>query len=78
VGCDECGGTGYKGRTGIHELLVGTHELRSLIYHKADLDSLRNQALRDGMRTLKQDGISKIFMGLSDYKQLLRVVAEQR
>jgi type II secretory ATPase GspE/PulE/Tfp pilus assembly ATPase PilB-like protein len=76
VGCDECGGTGYKGRTGIHELLVGTHELRSLIYNKADLDSLRNQALRDGMRTLKQDGINKIFMGLSDYKQLLRVVAE--
>ncbi len=76
VGCDECGGTGYKGRTGIHELLVGTHELRSLIYNKADLDTLRAQALRDGMRTLKQDGINKIFMGLSDYKQLLGVVAE--
>jgi type II secretory ATPase GspE/PulE/Tfp pilus assembly ATPase PilB-like protein len=76
VGCDECGGTGYKGRTGIHELLTGTHELRSLIYNKADLDSLRQQALADGMRTLKQDGINKIFMGLSDYKQLLRVVAE--
>jgi type II secretory ATPase GspE/PulE/Tfp pilus assembly ATPase PilB-like protein len=76
VGCDDCGGTGYKGRTGIHELLTGTHELRSLIYNKADLDELRKQALRDGMRTLKQDGINKIFMGLSDYKQLLRVVAE--
>lgn len=76
VGCDECGGTGYKGRTGIHELLTGTHELRSLIYNKADLDDLRKQALADGMRTLKQDGINKIFMGLSDYKQLLRVVAE--
>jgi type II secretory ATPase GspE/PulE/Tfp pilus assembly ATPase PilB-like protein len=76
LGCDECGGTGYKGRTGIHELLVGTHKLRNLIYNKADLDTLRDQALRDGMRTLKQDGINKIFMGLSDYKQLLRVVAE--
>ncbi|MDT8429130.1 MAG: GspE/PulE family protein [Pseudomonadales bacterium] len=76
VGCEECGGTGYKGRTGIHELLKGTHELRSLIYNKADLDTLRAQALKDGMRTLKQDGILKIFMGLSDYKQLLRVVAE--
>ena len=76
VGCDDCGGTGYKGRTGIHELLTGTHELRSMIYNKADLDDLRKQALRDGMRTLKQDGINKIFMGLSDYKQLLRVVAE--
>ncbi len=76
VGCAECGETGYKGRTGIHELLVGTHELRSLIYNKADLGALRTQALKDGMRTLKQDGILKIFMGLSDYKQLLRVVAE--
>ncbi|MEK7259485.1 MAG: GspE/PulE family protein [Pseudomonadota bacterium] len=76
VGCEECGGTGYKGRTGIHELLVGTHELRKMIYNKADLDSMRLQALKDGMRTLKQDGINKIFMGLSDYKQLLGVVAE--
>ncbi|MES3008634.1 MAG: GspE/PulE family protein [Pseudomonadota bacterium] len=76
VGCDECGGTGYKGRTGIHELLVGTHELRKMIYNKADLDAMRQQALKDGMRTLKQDGINKIFMGLSDYKQLLGVVAE--
>lgn len=76
VGCDECGGTGYKGRTGIHELLVGTHEQRSLIYNKADMDTLRAQTLRDGMRTLKQDGINKVFMGLSDYKHLLGVVAE--
>ncbi|OGT71059.1 MAG: hypothetical protein A3H44_12255 [Gammaproteobacteria bacterium RIFCSPLOWO2_02_FULL_57_10] len=76
VGCEECGGTGYKGRTGIHELLTGTHELRKMIYNKADLDAMRQQALKDGMRTLKQDGISKIFMGLSDYKQLLGVVAE--
>jgi type II secretory ATPase GspE/PulE/Tfp pilus assembly ATPase PilB-like protein len=76
VGCEECGGTGYKGRTGIHELLVGTHELRKMIYNKADLDTMRQQALKDGMRTLKQDAINKIFMGLSDYKQLLGVVAE--
>lgn len=76
VGCDECGDTGYKGRTGIHELLAGTLELRKLIYDKASLEALRNQALADGMRTLKQDAISKIFMGLSDYKQLLRVVSE--
>ncbi len=76
VGCDECGGTGYKGRTGIHELLVGTRELQSMIYKKAELDELRAQALKDGMRTMKQDGIYKIFTGYSDYKQLLRVVAE--
>jgi len=76
VGCDGCGDTGYKGRTGIHELLVGTQPLRSLIYNKASLDALRQQAIKDGMRTLKQDGILKILTGYSDYKQLLRVVAE--
>jgi len=76
VGCDDCGGTGYKGRTGIHELLMGTNELQAMIYKKAELDLIREQALKDGMQTMKQDGIEKIFMGLSDYLQLLRVVAE--
>ena len=76
VGCEECGDTGYKGRTGVHELLVGTHELQSMIYKKADLSDLTAQAINDGMRTLKQDGIHKIFQGLTDYEQLLRVVAE--
>lgn len=76
VGCDACGGTGYKGRTSIHELLVGSHDLQGMIYKKADLDDIRAQALKDGMRTMKQDGIYKIFTGFSDYEQLLRVVAE--
>jgi type II secretory ATPase GspE/PulE/Tfp pilus assembly ATPase PilB-like protein len=76
VGCKECGDSGYRGRTGIHELLEGTHEIQSLIYKKAELDTIRDQALSDGMRSLKQDGIHKIFDGLSDYSQLLRVVAE--
>lgn len=76
VGCDDCGGTGYKGRTGIHELLMGTNELQAMIYNKAELDAIKQQAVKDGMQSMKQDGIEKIFMGLSDYKQLLRVVAE--
>ncbi|MFT4672481.1 MAG: type II secretory ATPase GspE/PulE/Tfp pilus assembly ATPase PilB-like protein [Pseudohongiellaceae bacterium] len=76
TGCNDCGDTGYKGRTGIHELLVGTNELQAMIYRKEELDVIRAQALKDGMRTMKQDGIHKIFMGLTDYKQLLRVVAE--
>lgn len=75
-GCDDCGGTGYKGRTGIHELLVGTPTLQGMIYKKAELDDIRTQALEDGMRTMKQDGIYKIFTGFTDYAQLLRVVSE--
>ena len=76
VGCDDCGATGYKGRTGIHELLLGTNELQAMIYQKAELETIRVQALKDGMQTMKQDGIEKIFMGLSDYVLLLRVVGE--
>ena len=75
-GCKDCGGTGYKGRTGIHELLVGTPTLQAMIYKKAELDDIRAQALKAGMRTMKQDGIYKIFGGYTDYAQLLRVVAE--
>lgn len=73
VGCDDCGHTGYRGRVGVHELLVGSREMQSLIYNKGSLEALRDQAIKDGMRTLKQDGISKIFMGLSDYEQLLHI-----
>ncbi len=75
-GCDICGGTGYKGRTGVHELLKGTRAIQQLIYTKAELSEIREQAIKDGMTTLKQDGIMKIFRGLSDYAQLLRIVGE--
>ena len=75
-GCDVCGGTGYKGRTGVHELLVGTREVQQLIYNKGELSDIRAQAIKDGMTTLKQDGILKIFKGFSDYAQLLRIVSE--
>jgi type II secretory ATPase GspE/PulE/Tfp pilus assembly ATPase PilB-like protein len=75
-GCSDCGGTGYKGRTGIHELLKGTPKLQGMIYNKASLDEIREQAMADGMRTMKQDGIYKIFTGYTDYAQLLRVVSE--
>lgn len=76
VGCDDCGGTGYKGRTGIHELLIGSTEMKTIMYNGGDLASIREQAHKDGMRTMKQDAIDKIFQGSSDYLQLLRVVSE--
>jgi len=76
VGCEKCSGLGYRGRVGVHEVLLGTPQLRSLIYNNAEMEALREQAVKDGMRTLKQDGIAKIFMGLSDYSQLLNVTAE--
>jgi type II secretory ATPase GspE/PulE/Tfp pilus assembly ATPase PilB-like protein len=72
-GCEKCGNTGYRGRVGIHELLIGTPEIKRLIQNQARVEELREQAIIDGMRTLKQDGILKIFEGLSDLEQIRKV-----
>jgi type II secretory ATPase GspE/PulE/Tfp pilus assembly ATPase PilB-like protein len=68
-GCSACNDTGYKGRMGVHELLVGTDELKRAIQHKATIDDLRQLALNQGMRTLMQDAIEKAFKGITDVKQ---------
>lgn len=75
VGCPCCEHTGYKGRTGIHELLIPTAEIRKAIVHRAPADEIRQMALASGMRTLFQDGISKIFRGDVDILQLQKVTA---
>lgn len=69
-GCDECGHTGYKGRTGVHELLGMTPELRSLVYKEASVSDMKNQAMKDGMRTLVQDAIYKVIKGDTDIAQV--------
>jgi type II secretory ATPase GspE/PulE/Tfp pilus assembly ATPase PilB-like protein len=73
VGCDRCGHTGYRGRLGIHEVLECTNELKILIKRRADTDLVRAQAARDGMTTLKQDGILKVLQGLTDIHEVRRV-----
>jgi type II secretory ATPase GspE/PulE/Tfp pilus assembly ATPase PilB-like protein len=73
VGCDICNGTGYRGRMGIHELLVGTTEMKTLIQQRAKMEDIRDQALTDGMTTLKQDGIEKIIGGHTDLLQVRKV-----
>jgi type II secretory ATPase GspE/PulE/Tfp pilus assembly ATPase PilB-like protein len=72
-GCEKCGKTGYRGRTGIHELLDGTDEVKSLIQNKAKMEEIRRQAVKDGMTTLMQDGIRKIFLGRTDFQQVRKV-----
>ncbi|WP_407646789.1 GspE/PulE family protein [Fluctibacter halophilus] len=69
-GCEDCGDTGYKGRTGVHELLQMTPELRSLIYKEASVSAMKEQAMKDGMRTLTQDGIYKVLKGDTDIAQV--------
>ncbi len=73
VGCSKCSNTGYRGRAGIHELLDGTDEIKSLIQGKAKMEELRAQAIKDGMTTLMQDGIRKVCLGLTDLAQVRRV-----
>jgi type II secretory ATPase GspE/PulE/Tfp pilus assembly ATPase PilB-like protein len=72
-GCEKCGKTGYKGRTGLHELLDGTDPMKSLIQGKAKMEELRKQAIGDGMTTLMQDGIRKVFLGITDFQQVRKV-----
>jgi len=73
VGCEKCGYSGYRGRLGVYELLECTPKLKSLIKRRADTDSVREQASLDGMSTLKQDGILKVFQGLTDIHEVRRV-----
>jgi type II secretory ATPase GspE/PulE/Tfp pilus assembly ATPase PilB-like protein len=58
---------------GIHELLMGTDEMKRLIQQKSSMDFIREQALEDGMRTLKQDGIEKVFAGHTDLREVRKV-----
>jgi type II secretory ATPase GspE/PulE/Tfp pilus assembly ATPase PilB-like protein/GAF domain-containing protein len=73
VGCAACMESGYSGRMALHEVLKGTPQMKSKIMHKAFVNELRELAKKEGMRTLKQDGIQKVLQGHCDLKQVLTV-----
>jgi type II secretory ATPase GspE/PulE/Tfp pilus assembly ATPase PilB-like protein len=73
VGCDHCSNTGYRGRLGLHELMVVTPSIKRLIQKHALVSDLLDGALTDGMRTLKQDGIIKVLQGQTDIGQVRSV-----
>jgi type II secretory ATPase GspE/PulE/Tfp pilus assembly ATPase PilB-like protein len=72
-GCRNCGNTGYRGRMALHELLMGTDAVKRLIQTSARMEAIRDQAVKDGMTTLKQDGIEKIIAGHCDLIQVRKV-----
>ncbi|MDD5723643.1 MAG: GspE/PulE family protein [Syntrophales bacterium] len=72
-GCSTCGKTGYKGRMGVHELLVATDEIKRLIQKHENVETMRNTAISQGMTTLLQDGIMKAIKGYTDFSQVRRV-----
>jgi type IV pilus assembly protein PilB len=73
-GCEICGDTGFKGRTGVHELLVMTDEIRDLVVRTAPLTDVYNAARRGGMREMREDGLFKMLNGDTTPKELARVV----
>ena len=73
AGCRNCNSKGYRGRMALHELLMGTDEIKLLVQNRAKVDMIRTQAVKDGMTTLRQDGIEKIFAGPLDLQQVRKV-----
>ena len=73
MGCEKCSGTGYKGGLGIHELMEDSGTIKGLIKKQATSDILFEQAIMEGMTTLKQDGIMKAFSGATDITEVRRV-----
>jgi general secretion pathway protein E len=76
AGCAQCKNTGYRGRTGIHELLVVDDEIRTLVMKNADAAALRRAATARGMNTLRGDGADKILQGATTLEEVLRVTQE--
>ncbi len=72
-GCEACNHAGYKGRIALHEILLGTEEMKTMIQANARTKALFKQALDDGMTTLVQDGIEKVLQGHTTYKQVKSV-----
>jgi general secretion pathway protein E len=75
-GCEACLNTGYRGRTGIFEFLVVDDTLRGLILQTSDAATIKRAAMKSGMRTLREDGIRKVRMGITTIEEVLRVTGE--
>jgi len=76
VGCEKCGGSGYNGRYAIHELLVVDDDIEKAIVKEASSFDLRDIAMKNGMHTLRQDGIHKAFEGITTLEEVLARTAD--
>jgi general secretion pathway protein E len=72
-GCDECRNTGYKGRTGIYELMIVNDKIQHLIHDREGEQPLRKAAKESGMKTLREDGVTKVLAGITSLEEVLRV-----
>jgi general secretion pathway protein E len=76
-GCDRCNGTGYRGRTGVYEVLQVTEEIRRLAIRNASGAEIKQAAIAQGLRTLRDDGAQKVLSGLTTIEEVMRVTAEE-
>jgi type II secretion system protein E len=76
VGCEECRMTGFRGRTGIYEILIVTDQIRPLVVSRASSNEIKAVAIRHGMRTLRTDGWTKVLEGITTLEEVLRVSEE--
>jgi general secretion pathway protein E len=76
TGCTKCRNTGYRGRLGIHELLEMSEGLKNTILESSDSDSIKKQALKEKMITLRRDGVNKILHGLTTAEEILSLTSE--
>lgn len=74
AGCDFCRKTGYRGRSGVHELMTITDDIRDEILRKSASHVLRNLAIQHGMRTLQADAVQKVLLGVTTVDEVLRVI----
>ncbi len=75
-GCDNCRQTGYRGRIGIHELLVMSEGVKNTILESSDSDTIKKQGLKEKMITLRRDGVNKILLGLTTAEEILSITSE--
>jgi type IV pilus assembly protein PilB len=75
TGCDVCGGTGYKGRAGLYEVMALSPELRRLILRGGSVAELRDQAVSEGMLTLRMDGVVKVSKGVTTLEEVVKETA---
>jgi len=76
-GCEKCANTGYRGRSGIYELLPVTDDIKTLILKKSDTGTIKKKAVENGMRTLRQDGWEKVGQGSTSVAEVLRVTIDE-
>jgi type II secretion system protein E len=76
-GCEACRFTGYHSRTGIYEILLVTEPIRELVLARASSQQIKQKAISQGMRTLRQDGLQKVLLGLTTYSEVIRVTQQE-